>query len=136
MISAIQNIPERISDTEVLQLLKTEDINWKYVNFIKEFSTLNDELLSEWLNVNVKTFRTFKKENAQLKENLQEQLILLISLFKHGKEVFGNIKQFNRWLKSDNFFLDNEKPIEYFKTITGIRFIDDRITALEFGDNV
>lgn len=134
--TTIQNIPGRISDSEVLQMLKTKEIGWKYVNFVKNLSNIKDELLSEWLNINVKTFRSYKKENSQLKENLQEQVILLISLYKHGKAVFGSVNDFNIWLEAENFFLDNDKPINYLKTVTGIRFIDDRLTAMEYGDNI
>jgi len=132
----IKNIPEKISDSEVLNLLKTEDINWRYVSFVKTYTNIKDELLSDWLNVNVKTFRSYKKNESELKENLKEQIILLISLFKHGSEVFGSVAQFNEWLEIENFFLDKEKPISYLKTVTGIRFVDDRLTAIEYGDNV
>ncbi len=132
----LQSIPDRISDTEVLQLLKSDKVNWEYVQFVKEIANTKDELLSEWLNINVKTFRSYKKPNAILKENLQEHIVLLISLFKHGIEVFGDADAFNRWLDSENFFLDGEKPITYLKTVTGIRFIDNRLTGIEFGDNI
>ena len=39
-------------------------------------------------------------------------------------------------MKIDNPFLDYSKPIDYLNTITGIRFINDRLTAIEYGDNV
>ena len=135
-VASIHNIPERISDSQVLQILKSNNVDGKYVSYVKEFSKIKDELLSDWLNVNVKTFRSYKKDNSQLKENLQEQIILLISLYKHGLEVFGAIDDFNKWLDTENFYLENDKPINYLKTVTGIRFIDDRLTAIEFGDNV
>lgn len=135
-MSVARVIPERISDSEVLQILKTNKVNWEYVKYVKDFTNIKDELLSEWLNINVKTFRNYKKQNSQLKENLQEQIVLLISLFKHGEEIFGTISDFYVWLDTENFFLDNEKPISYLKTVTGIRFVDDRLTAIEFGDNV
>lgn len=135
-MSTAQVIPERISDTDVLHLLKMNKVNWEYVKYVKDFSNMNDKLLSEWLNINVKTFRSYKKQNAELKENLQEHVVLLISLFKHGVEIFGDTSTFHKWLETDNFFLDKEKPSTYLKTVTGIRFIDDRLTAIEFGDNV
>ena len=134
--ASIHNIPERISDSEVLHMLKSESINGEYVSYVKEFSKINDELLSDWFNVNVKTFRSYKKQDTELKENLQEQVILLISLYKHGIEVFGEVEYFNKWLDTENFYLDSSKPIDYLKTVTGIRFIDDKLTAIEFGDNV
>jgi uncharacterized protein (DUF2384 family) len=129
-------IPERISDSQVLRILKTQDVNWEYVKYVKDFTKIKDEQLSDWLNINVKTFRSYKKESSELKENLQEQIVLLISLFKHGQEVFGSIDDFYAWLSKENFFLDGEQPIHYLKTVTGIRFIDDRLTAMEYGDNV
>ena len=131
-----QMIPERISDSQVLRILKTQDVNWEYVKYVKDFTKIKDEQLSDWLNINVKTFRSYKKESSELKENLQEQIVLLISLFKHGQEVFGSIDDFYAWLSKENFFLDGEQPIHYLKTVTGIRFIDDRLTAMEYGDNV
>jgi len=134
--TSISSIPLRISDAEVLYLLQSKDINGEYIAYVKEYSKIKDELLSDWLNVNVKTFRSYKKQDSTLKENLQEHVILLISLYKHGIEVFGEVEDFNLWLDTENYFLDYSKPIHYLKTVTGIRFIDDRLTALEYGDNV
>jgi len=135
-IALIKNIPDRITDSEVLTILKSNKVTGSYIAYIKDFTNIKDELLSLWLNVNVKTFRSYKRGDVLLKENLQEQVILLISLFKHGVEVFGTVDDFIMWLESDNFFLDFDKPFNYLTTVTGIRFIDDRLTAIEFGDNV
>ncbi len=132
----MNTIPERITDSQVMGLLKSNSIDWTYVQFAKEFTNVRDELLSEWLNVSVKTFRSYKKKDAELKDNLKEHVILLISLFKHGQEVFGDQLNFLNWLKANNFHLDDEQPIDYLNTVSGIRFIDDRLTAMEFGDNV
>jgi len=135
-IALIKNIPDRITDSEVLTILKSNKVTGSYIAYIKDFTNIKDELLSLWLNVNVKTLRSYKRGDVLLKENLQEQVILLISLFKHGVEVFGTVDDFIMWLESDNFFLDFDKPFNYLTTVTGIRFIDDRLTAIEFGDNV
>jgi len=132
----LAGIPERISEAEVLTMLRTKDINWSYVQLVKEYTQLKDDLLSEWLNISVKTFRSYKKENAALKENMKEQVLMLLSLFKHGQAVFGSRDIFHQWLVASNFYLDGEAPIGYLNTISGIRFVDDRLTAMEFGDNV
>jgi uncharacterized protein (DUF2384 family) len=60
----------------------------------------------------------------------------LISLYQHGETIFENRKKFDQWLNTPNFFLDQKKPKEFLETISGIKIIDDRLTALEFGDNV
>jgi len=132
----LDEIPIRISDVELLNLLKTKKIDWNYVSIIKEYSNLNDDLISDWLNISVKTFRNYKSnKKLVLKENIQEQLVLLISLLKHGIDVFGSKDDFHKWLTTKNFFLDNDTPISYLKTISGIRLIEDRLIGIEYGDN-
>jgi uncharacterized protein (DUF2384 family) len=132
----LKKIPYRISDSEVQKLLRTSDINWYYMAKLKEYAALQDEILSNWLNISVKTFRTYKKPENTFKDNLKEQIILLFSLFKHGIDIFGTREEFNQWLNTKNFFFDNNMPVSYLNTITGIRFVDNRLTAMEFGDNV
>jgi len=132
----LKKIPNRISDSEVLNLLHTADINWMYIKTFKEYAALKDEVISEWLNINVRTLRNYKKPENKFKDNIKEQLILLFALFKHGKEVFGDREEFRKWLDSENFYFDKKAPVSYLNTVTGIRFVDDRLTALEYGDNV
>lgn len=132
----VKDIPGKISDSQVLQLLKKGDVDHRHILYLKEQSKISDETLSNWFNINVKTFRNYKKKENLLNDNFKEHLILLVSLFKHGKEVFGALDLFSDWLDKKNFFFDGEKPISFLKTITGIRFVEDRLTAIEYGDNV
>lgn len=132
----LDGVPRHINDGEILHLLYTTDINWKYVNAIKTLTDFNDDIISDWLNISVKTFREYKKPKSTFKENVKEQVLLLLSLIKHGVEIFGSVKEFDKWLNQENFFFDNKSPVSFLNTITGIKFIDDRLTAMEYGDNV
>ena len=136
-LKLLDEIPGRISDIEVLNLLKTKNINCNYVTIIKDYTSLKDDLISDWLNISVKTFRNYKSnQDIVLKENTQEHLVLLLSLFKHGIEIFGSKEDFYIWLNTENFFLDNDIPINYLKTISGIRLVENRLTGIEYGDNI
>jgi len=133
----IEEIPEKISEVEVLNILKTKKIGWDYITIIKEYTNLKDDLISGWLNISVKTFRNYKSnQEIVLKENTQEHLVMLISLFKHGIEILGSKDSFDNWLIVNNFYLDNDAPVNYLKTISGIKLIEDRLTAIEYGDNI
>ena len=132
----LKSVPDRISDSEILNLLQTNDINWEYIDTIKEMTDLNDEVISVWLNISVRSFRSYRQSNSRLKENLKEHVIVLLSLIKHGIQVFGTKDGFDQWLTTGNFFLDGKTPVAFLNTVTGIRFIDDRLTAMEYGDNV
>jgi uncharacterized protein (DUF2384 family) len=53
----------------------------------------------------------------------------------HGIEVFGTKEKFEQWLNTENFFFDKKSPVSFLNTVTGIRFVNDRLTAIEYGDN-
>jgi uncharacterized protein (DUF2384 family) len=97
----------------------------------------NDTILSKWLNITPRTFRNYKNnDKLVLKDNIKEHIILILSLYKHGIEVFGNVEDFELWLSQKNYLLDNRAPEDFLETISGIKFIDNRLTAIEFGENV
>lgn len=109
----------------------------EFLDILDQLSGLSDQTLSEWLNISVKTFRNYKKNpDLVLKENTKEHVISLISLYKHGIEVFGDKERFELWLKAKNLLMDNTAPLDYLETISGIRWVDNRLTAIEFGDNI
>lgn len=132
----IDEVPSQINDVEILYLLKHKEINWNYVNAFKNLTDFNDSIISEWLNLSVKTFREYRKPNTVFKDNVKEHVLLLLALFKHGIQVFGTSAAFELWLNTQNFYFNSEKPEQFLNTVTGIRFLDDRLTAMEYGDNV
>jgi len=132
----LKDVPCHINDSEILNLLYTREVNWQHVNAIKTLTDFNDGVISDWLNVSVKTFREYKKPPTSFKENVKEQVLLLLSLIKHGIDVLGSVKEFDQWLNRKNFYFDNKAPNDYLNTVTGVKFVDDRLTAMEYGDNV
>jgi len=132
----LEEVPGQLSDSDVLVFIHTKDIDWKYIVAIKRLTNFNDEVISDWLNVSVKTFRSYQLPKNKFKENMKERVLLLLSLIKQGIQLFGNREHFDHWLNSANFFFDNQSPLSYLNTVTGIRFVSDRLRAMEYGDNV
>ena len=132
----LEDIPALVQESEYMFLLQRKEVNWKHVQAIKDLTQYNDEVLAAWLNLSVRTFRDYRKPASILKEHVKEQVILLLTLIKHGIAVFGTAETFYQWLDTRNFYFNNETPSSYLNMITGIRFVDDRLTALEYGDNV
>ena len=131
-----EDIPAYVSEPEMLYAVRKNSVTTEYLSRLKDISGLKDERLSTSLNLSIKTFRNYKVKLSTMKPHLQEHVLALISLYKHGISVFGNQKQFNEWLTKPNHFFDNDQPINFFTTISGIRYVDDRLTAIEYGDNV
>jgi len=136
-VSALKDIPSKIENTEVYDLVNTLKNNSKRLfSTLKLVTDEDDKAISLWLDINEKTFREQKNTSKPVKPILVEHVIMLISLFKHGIEIFGSADQFKKWLEHTNFHFDQKAPIHFINTISGIKFIDDRLTGLEYGDNV
>jgi len=132
----LEKIPSKIDNVEILQLVQSPTIVYRsYFNLLKSLTKEDDRSLADWMNISEKTFRTHKTSSKPIKPQLWEHAIMILSLFKHGIEIFGNPDQFKAWLKTDNFFFNQKAPISFINTSSGIKFIDDRLTGIEFGDN-
>jgi len=59
-----------------------------------------------------------------------------LALILHGIEVFGSAKALENWLHTQNFYFDNQKPQTSLNMVAGIKFVDDRLTATEYGANM
>ncbi len=133
----IEEIPSVKDFSSVYFYTITSKLDTEYIEILDKIIGLNDSILSKWLNITPRTFRNYKNNhNLVLKENTKEHIILILSLYKHGFEVFGSIENFETWLSTKNVMLDNSAPEDFLETISGIKFIDNRLTAMEFGENV
>jgi len=130
------HIPSQLNDNEVITYVRQQDIGWKHILSLQQLTGFKDEIISEWLNISVRTLRTYKYPDTTLKQNLKEQVVLLISLIQYGIDVFGSTRAFEDWLLTANFFFDRNPPLSYLNTVSGIRFVNDRLIAMEHGDNV
>ena len=133
---AESEVPTQISDAEILSFLSKKKINWSYVDAIKKISHENDQVISGWLNMSRESLYSYKNVGSKFEANLEEHILLLLLLIRHGNKVFSDAGKFKLWLNTKNFYFDNNNPADYIHTITGIRFIDERLTAMEFGDNI
>ena len=128
-------IPAKINTNQVLNLVNSGNINSTILLILKSLTHFSDEVISSWLNINVKTYRSYKSTRSEIKEDIQEHTVMLVALMKHGIEVFNSSDEFSKWLETENYYLDKKKPIEYLNTISGIKFIDNLLTGMEYGDN-
>lgn len=131
----MEPIPAYIRMPEVMSLVQSGSIDFRYLDVLKNISHAKDDVLSSWLNINVKTFRSYKKGTVAFGPDIQEHTVMLLSLIKHGTDVFGDTDAFSSWLETENFYLDGRKPSDFLNTISGIKFIDDHLTGMEYGDN-
>jgi len=134
--SVLEELPEISSDAKVVSYLSNNRIDWRYIKILKERTEFNDEVLSKWLDISVRTFRNYKYPKTIIKNNIKERVLVLLSLINQGIKVFGSKEEFDAWVCKPNFFFDNKSPNSFFTSIAGMRFVYDRLIAMEYGDNV
>ncbi|GHE57323.1 antitoxin Xre/MbcA/ParS toxin-binding domain-containing protein [Roseivirga thermotolerans] len=132
----IPEFPDSVVDEAFVAYLIGHTISSNYVPFIKEFTTLNDEIISECLNINVKTYRSYRDKTVELKPIQQEHTLAMLSVLKHGVKVFGSKEKLTEWLEKPNYFFDNLPPFQFLKTISGIQFLDHKLCSIESGDTI
>lgn len=132
----VDQVPTRLSDSEVLYWLENREVDLAFLNRLKDYSEATDDVIASWLNISVRTLRNYRKPENSIKAYVKEQALLLMSLFVHGKEVFGTPARFNEWLNTENFYFDGRSPASILNTVSGVRFVNERLHAIEYGDNV
>lgn len=130
------DVPSSLSDSEVLYWLRTRKVDNAFLNSLKKCSAATDDIIAGWLNISVRTLRNYRNPKNRIRENIKEQALLLMSLFVHGNDVFGSAAEFKYWLNTENFYFDGQNPSSMLNTVSGIRFVNERLHAMEYGDNV
>ncbi len=128
-------IPSRIDHAATLGLIRNNKAGYQHFKAIKDITSFTDEKIADWLDISVKTYRTYTKPDAKIKESIKERALMALSLIRHGAEVFGRAADFVEWLEKENFYFDKKAPITFMHTSSGMKFIDDRLTGMEYGDN-
>lgn len=95
---------------------------------------LTIKILSENIfEITPKTFIKYKNNETKIPSRIAELAIELSTLYELGNVVFGNSTVFNQWLDKENLFFNNNKPVQYLNTSTGIHLIYEELKRIEFG---
>ncbi|WP_373523025.1 antitoxin Xre/MbcA/ParS toxin-binding domain-containing protein [Aquiflexum sp.] len=133
----LEEIPSIHDFSKFYFYLSESKMDHEFLVILNQLTGQTDTVLSDWLNISAKTLRNYKcKTDLNLKENTKEHILSLIALYKHGMEVFENSENFENWLKAKNLLLGGKAPIGFLDTISGIKWVDNRLTAMEYGENV
>lgn len=124
-----------LNDVNVLVYMDNNSIDAGYLKAIKKLTRFTDDNIASWLHISPRTLRNYKPEKV-LDKKLSEQVIMLRTVFEKGRAVLGNAETFDKWLETPNYFFDSKEPIAFLDTTSGMRYLFDRLTAMEYGDNI
>lgn len=68
-----------------------------------------------------------------IKTEHAEKAIELARLYQRGTEVFGTMDNFNDWMKTPNYTLNGEAPLNLLDTSIGFELILQTLGRIEYG---
>jgi uncharacterized protein (DUF2384 family) len=74
----------------------------------------------------------YKQQNKKLEPVHAEHLLKLIKLYEKGEEIFGNIEEFNYWLRKP-FRNSIETPMSWIITSGGVDSLIEELDQLAQG---
>ncbi len=89
--------------------------------------------LANIFEMTVKTLGKYKNEKLKLPIRAAELTVKLELLYSLGVKLFGSVKEFNQWLNTESYGLNDKKPIEMLNTVTGINAVSDELKRIEYG---
>jgi len=125
-----------VNEPDVLYQIYQSGKQLQPLLLLKEVSGLPDRKLADFLNVSEKSLRTYRNEPSKISIQLKEHVLLLGYLYELGHQLFTTDGGFDQWLATPNFFFDDQAPEYYLNTINGIRYVYNRLLAMQHGDNV
>lgn len=93
-----------------------------------------DQLASQIFDFSYKTMERQVSDGKILSPRNSEIALKLVALYGKGNEIFGNLEEFNRWVRLPAFGLGFNVPIELMCMSIGIDQIMDELHRIEFGD--
>ena len=88
--------------------------------------------LASIINLSARTISNYKEQKKVLEPLYSEHLLKLIALFEKGEEIFGNIDEFNYWLKKP-FWNPGQTPMEWLTTPGGVDLLTEELDKLAQG---
>jgi putative toxin-antitoxin system antitoxin component (TIGR02293 family) len=99
---------------------------------LAEAIKMPEKILAGLINLSARTISNYKAKQKFLEPVHSEHLLKLIALFEKGETIFGNIDEFNYWLKKP-FWKSKETPLDLLGTPGGVDLVIEELDKLEQG---
>ena len=84
------------------------------------------------INLSARTISNYKEQQKVFEPIFGEHLLKLISLYVKGESIFGNVSEFNYWLKKP-FWNSKETPLDWIVTPGGVDLLVEELDKLAQG---
>ena len=111
----------------VRQGVKSDIYGW-----LRQALAVSDNRLSGIIRVSQRTIKR-RLRDGRFHPDESERLVRVARLTERAREVLGDLESAREWLKSPQFALGGEIPLEYADTEPGAQIVEDVLGRLEHG---
>lgn len=91
-----------------------------------------EKTLAGIINLSARTLSNYKDQQKLLEPVYSEHLLKIIALFEKGESLFGNIDEFNYWLRKP-FWNTKKTPLDWMITQGGVDLLMEELDKLAQG---
>lgn len=128
----VYNAIENRNAFSLINLIRS-GIRFTMFKSIADKSSFSFAEWSDFLHLSERTMQRYQKEKKSFDPIYSEKIIEITMLYNYGKEVFGDKKNFDHWLQTENIALGKRTPKELLDSTFGIRLVKDELTRIEHG---
>lgn len=121
-----------LNSTHAIVLAARKGLKPKIFYDFAEAIKMSEKFLAGIINLSARTISNYKEQQKVLEPTHSEHLLKLITLYEKGENIFGNVDEFNYWLKKP-FWNSKETPLEWVKTPGGVDLLMDELDKLAQG---
>lgn len=119
------------TDFDLLNLARKGVSKKALVSLVKQISLTIQEVASI-MHISERTLQRYTPATL-IKTEHAEKAIELARLYQRGTEVFGTLDNFNDWMKTPNYTLNGETPLNLLDTSIGFELILQTLGRIEYG---
>jgi putative toxin-antitoxin system antitoxin component (TIGR02293 family) len=120
------------SDPAQMVAIVRQGIRSDIYGWLRETLAVSDSRLSAVIRISQRTIKR-RLRNGRFHPDESERLIRMAKLTERAHEVFQDLESAREWLKSPQFALGGEIPLEYADTEPGSQIVEDLLGRLEHG---
>lgn len=120
-------------DNEVLKMIESFESDTCFSELLNLTKLPQVTLANEIFELTPKTFAKYRSSSEKVPSRISEQAIKLKELYLKGIYVFGNVDEFNKWIKEPSIGLKERIPLKLLNTATGIDLVNQELLKIEFG---
>lgn len=119
------------TDFDLLNLARKGVSKKALISLAKQISLTIQEV-ADIMHISERTLQRYTPATL-IKTEHAEKAIELARLYQRGIEVFGTINNFNDWMKTPNYTLNGESPLNLLDTSIGFELILQTLGRIEYG---